>query len=608
MSSETTIAALLDVWPRLQRSPSLYWRLLDLLSDFARAKDEDARAIIANKILASARLLPQDVRDALRNALRGSQGATGSVRSERGEEANVAEPTGNVQGRLDQLLHPELVTRYTDIQFPAQVEVDKRFPLIVGLTRGAAPDSVSTQVVQVHSHQLIRVILTAPDLELLNGATQTLKVEPDRDSSPIVFYLRAKQPGTSSIQVDFWSEQNLLYSQKLSLESVARRVPEHLVKPPTQTLQLGDNHAPYPDLILRVSTLNNQLTYHLHFSDTRMLTIKDGPLGDDPRTSDPRTYRYNLMREIEGLRKRKDVDGNLLPPDEARKAIVRIGQRLYRDLFPEELRREYRQFRAQVQTLEIISDEPWIPWELIKPYDYDEPAFDDDFLCAQFDLARWVMPGFVPATQVAVQSLVCIAPTDSKLVAAQRERAYIQAIAKRLGGTDLTPDAADKPRVIGLLEGKAPVSLWHFACHGNYSDESPDNSPLILLGGKALHPNDLVGPVERRLRTDRPFVFLNACRAGGLGLSLTGLGGWAKVLVGDCRVGALIAPLWSVTDEPAEQFAEAFYGASQEVGSTFAQAARRARKAVREAAPHDPTWLAYSLYAHPNARLVWKAA
>jgi CHAT domain-containing protein len=120
-----------------------------------------------------------------------------------------------------------------------------------------------------------------------------------------------------------------------------------------------------------------------------------------------------------------------------------------------------------------------------------------------------------------------------------------------------------------------------------------------------IHCGPTVGPAQEHLRADRPLVFLNACRAGQSGLSLTGLGGWAKVLVQDCRVGALIAPLWSVNDAAAYTFAEAFYTATQQPGMTLAAALRQARQATRQAHPGDPTYLAYSLYAHPNARLVW---
>lgn len=148
------------------------------------------------------------------------------------------------------------------------------------------------------------------------------------------------------------------------------------------------------------------------------------------------------------------------------------------------------------------------------------------------------------------------------------------------------------------------IKLWHFACHGDFDTQAPNNSPLILQDRYFLRPNDLVGPAQTRLRTDRPLVFLNACRVGQGGLALTGLGGWAATLVGHCRVGALIAPLWSVHDGAARHFAEAFYTACRQAGMTLGEAVWQARVATRNAFPDDTTWLAYSLYAHPNARLV----
>lgn len=315
------------------------------------------------------------------------------------------------------------------------------------------------------------------------------------------------------------------------------------------------------------------------------------------------------MKEIEGLRRGRDVEGRPVSAEAVGAGLVRIGRRLYRELFPEALRREYVRFRKNVRTLELVSDEPWIPWELVKPYelkDFAGEEFEDDFLCAQFDFSRWVMPGTAPAAEIAVGSLACVAPADSGLAAAQLERASIQRLAQPNSVRDLSPVTPNRQNVLSLLEGADPVAVWHFACHGSYREDDADNSPLHLAGNSVLHPNDLVGPeVERRLSGDRPLVFLNACRAGSLGLSLTGLGGWASRLVGDCRVGALIAPLWEVTDAPAQRFAEVFYEQTRQPGCTLARAMRGARERVRQEQPHDPTWLAYSLYAHPNARLRW---
>lgn len=291
---------------------------------------------------------------------------------------------------------------------------------------------------------------------------------------------------------------------------------------------------------------------------------------------------------------------------EVMRELVKIGQRLYLDLFPPELRREYRRWRGQVRTLQIISDEPWIPWELIKPYDSipGQPTVDDDFLCLQYEFTRWFTPAEPPVQTFRISSLACPAPTDSALPAALAEQMLVRALAVPHHWTDYTPISSTKAAVEQLLNADQPIQLWHFACHGNFAREDPNHAPLLLQNNTALLPNDLVGPAQTRLQNDRPLVFLNACRVGSGGLSLTGLGGWARVLIGDCGVGALLAPMWTVDDQLAQQFATVFYTTLLAPSKTFAQAVLAARQAIRTAAPNNPLWLAYSVYAHPNARFM----
>ena len=87
------------------------------------------------------------------------------------------------------------------------------------------------------------------------------------------------------------------------------------------------------------------------------------------------------------------------------------------------------------------------------------------------------------------------------------------------------------------------------------------------------------------------------------------MGGWAKVLVQDCAVGGFIAPMWEVDDVQARRFAATFYDFLRRTpDGTLAQAVRQARLVLRELPEHDPTWLAYSLYAHPNAHRLLTAS
>ncbi|MGQ9710954.1 MAG: CHAT domain-containing protein, partial [Anaerolineae bacterium] len=615
MSIPTPIQALLALWPALPPTvgrdwPRLYWQLLDLLREFERAADEEARASVSIRLTRLLRDLPGGV-EALRRVGRGNLRLTrdGTLilpeETETSPEGSVTPDEAALTAQLEAILHPPTVTRYTDIYAPARAAVGERFPIIVGLTR-APTDGQEGAAIQAQLNQLIRVVLTPRGPELLGEGAKTLRVV-EGESEPVVFYLRAVQVGVQSVLIDFYSQSHLLTSitHSLTAEEAGALAPPS--KLPAQAVRLGDYRAPYPDLVLRVCTRDNRLTYTLHYPDTTERIIEGGRL-----RADPERYRYQIIREIENLSKGLDVDGSPLTdapgdaptPQDFFRRLARIGQRLYNELFNEPLRREYRErIRGRVQTLEIVSDEPWIPWELVKPYD---DGVDDDFLCLQYDFSRWVSDGEAPAAEIGVESLACIVPTDSGLAEAQVEGEFVRALAKEWGAQDLSPAEARRELVENLLEGEQPVNLWHFSCHGNYDTEMPGNSPLVLQGGRRLRPNDLVGPAQRRLRADRPLVFLNACRVGQGGLSLTGLGGWAAVLVGDCRVGALIAPLWSVGDAAARTFAQAFYQAVQEPGMTLAAAVRRARQETQEAHPGDPTYLAYSLYAHPNARLVLK--
>ena len=70
-----------------------------------------------------------------------------------------------------------------------------------------------------------------------------------------------------------------------------------------------------------------------------------------------------------------------------------------------------------------------------------------------------------------------------------------------------------------------------------------------------------------------------------------------------CGCGAFVGPLWAISDELACAFARTFYERLAH-GNTFGQAAKAARRRVREAMPFRPTWLAFTVYAHPNGRLV----
>jgi CHAT domain-containing protein len=119
--------------------------------------------------------------------------------------------------------------------------------------------------------------------------------------------------------------------------------------------------------------------------------------------------------------------------------------------------------------------------------------------------------------------------------------------------------------------------------------------PDYLTATDAKQNSRLTGPDG-----SRPVIVLNACQTGRSGYALTGIGGFADAYV-KRGAGAFVGGSWSVGDQPARTFTEAWYTALLG-GDNLAQATIRAREAARQAG--DATWLAYVVYGHPHARLL----
>jgi CHAT domain-containing protein len=158
-----------------------------------------------------------------------------------------------------------------------------------------------------------------------------------------------------------------------------------------------------------------------------------------------------------------------------------------------------------------------------------------------------------------------------------------------------------KASVMSALE-TGGYDWLHAAAHGDATNTG--TAPLWLEQSEALTPDEIVGPgIEDHIRACRPGFVLNACDLGVAGWSLTGMSGWANQLI---KVGAgmFLAPLWQVSDSVAAIFVKTFY---EELARSerIADAMRTARQRARDVRG-DPSWMAYVLYAHPNARVALK--
>jgi hypothetical protein len=318
---------------------------------------------------------------------------------------------------------------------------------------------------------------------------------------------------------------------------------------------------------------------------------------------DPQSFFIKRLERLSLLAADGDVDAG---PERVLREIAAMGEGLFELLMPTELQQIYwdeiKPLREQgvIKTLLITSDEPWIPWELVKPYQWDDVTDtekSDGFLAETLTLSRW-LAGRGPGAGLAVEQVTLVMP-DLDLAFVQEEKKFFDGLAVRRN-IQVTGPLQRRLEVTDLFRS-AGYQVLHFATHGSFNSADADQSQLSLQDGD-LAPGDLVGSDLSGIRRARPLVFLNACHSGQVALGLTGLGGWADKLFREAKVSAFVGTLWEVNDELAAEFAKHFYdGLAGDL--PLGAALKAARIHVQQLAPSNPTWLAYALYGDPNAQV-----
>ncbi|HHH42034.1 MAG TPA: CHAT domain-containing protein [Chloroflexi bacterium] len=502
---------------------------------------------------------------------------------------------------------PPRVVRYPDVACPERVGLGtRRFQVVVRL--GLAPAALSvaeSPPLDLESGQAVQLHLDAPDFIPLGPMTQETVVPPNAPSPPVVFDLQPQLPGVHPLTLTFYQNTAALGSVRWSVEVVEATVAEAERRIPSPSLSLGPSEP--PDRLLRIAFTPSP-TPALHFQLVEGETWH--PAWEQPIQADPARLAERLYQDLDLLRTRSDpVTGyRVLNPEDVLRRLKLLGQSLWRDLIPRQLKAHYAEHRKawRGHSLLLYTAEPHVPWELVWPY--GEGWEDEGPWAMTLDLARWLFPSEDgptngPPPWLPLTAFGCLAPTDSGLPSAQREADHLRQLLVRHHVRDASPPDTAWGTVVEWLE-QGHYDWVHVAAHGSFYPLDPNgHAALRLAGQQALTPAHLVGPLlEEHLARVRPVFVINACDAGRLGWAWTGMGGWAQRLV-TAGAGAFLAPMWAVSDDAAFTFATHFYEALLD-RVPLGTAVRQAREAVRAAHPGDPTYLAYSLYAHPNGR-VW---
>lgn len=532
----------------------------------------------------------------------------------------AASASRNLAAMADEPSAPAPLIRYTDITCPRRVWVaTPRFSVVVRLTRQRPEYSAALAELKLDPALPLRAWLEAPGFTLLNPAVQEITILPDADSPPIVFDVRPQQAGHATLTIDFLQGNDPVGTVTLPVEVTTYDVVEDGGERPQPRLWL-DAAAP-PDLVLHIATQSNPpaLVFTLIRDGGAWLrTFAPVPINMATPALAAELYRTiaSLVDSTEPTVKAVLGKRLQIPAADVDRRVRQLGQNLWRNLIPAELKALYAAERPRWQdaTLLLFSDEPYLPWELLWPYDDQGAWTDSGPWCETLLLTRWLRKDAQgngnerPPATLPCAALAVLAPTYSllgNLAGAQVEQDLLRGLLVQHNLQNVSPATPTWSAVVDLLEGGA-YDWLHAAAHGNFYAQSPDSdSALWLQQDQALTPDALVGPaIEGHLRRQRPAFFFNACQVGRQEWALTRIGGWANRLVSG-GASLFVGPLWEVSDSGALMFARAFYTALLD-GETVATATRRGRGAARAAG--DPTWAAYSVYAHPNARLAPKSA
>ena len=281
-----------------------------------------------------------------------------------------------------------------------------------------------------------------------------------------------------------------------------------------------------------------------------------------------------------------------------RARIEGFGERLW-ERAPAEFRAVYWALHDHYQrplTIQFVSDDPHLPWELMRPFRDGEVHPP---LALRHAVARWIgrWHGYM-RNRLSAGRMVTIAP---KYPSASARLSLAEATAAQLVasfGAQAIDGTVEALRSLLETPSGATVALLYFTGHGAFNAEAVAASAIKLQDG-----NMAVDEVARREVTlgerDGTLVFFNACEVGATASALGSVGGWADAFLSR-RFRAFIAPLWAIDEEDASLV-------TQELMTQIVTERAPIGAALRDLrAKHgdvSPTFYSYLLYGDVTARL-----
>ena len=498
-------------------------------------------------------------------------------------------------------------------EMPGEIMVNRQATLVVSVSREQLDYMVSVGTAETKTelepNELINIrVIARKGLAVSdeNGGFGEMKVPGKGLEEPLLFDIKA---GTETGEAELW----IVVRQKQ--ENVAKLVLKPMIIAagrPAVGLVKAEKRVTAPQ---NVPNSLNRLWIHeyrigeayfykfLFYSESLGINFSKDT---HPVDADRAAYVTSLYQKIE--------DAWVTSNKDQKKFTLQLrafGAQLFSDLMPDGLQKLLWDNRESLKSIQVISEEPFIPWELVHlkdPANAGMPA--ETWFLGEMGVIRWLdgagETGF-PPKEIRIRNgkVKYVIPDyphpHYELKQSVAEKSYL---ASKFGAQAVTPESG---AVCDLISSPGQFDLLHFACHGGADLTDINDSKLLMQGevvGDDYQLDDFTSSIvdtfaNLKSEDNTPMVVLNACQAGRVGYKLKGIGGFAKAFLFG-GAGAFIGSLWSVGDEPAREFTEALYDALDK-GDTLVEATKAARKAAKNG--NDATWLAYVVYGHPNLKI-----
>lgn len=454
----------------------------------------------------------------------------------------------------------------------------------------------------------ITVHLQCPALEI-EPASAVVTIRRNAASQPARFSVRLRAdaaPGPCMVMANFWHDTRFC-GAAVRLFHTGQASTDAAASTPAKGLVAVEPAAQAPDLTVHISRLEAEKLGPLPPKRAATATADDRPvylrwlvvtprfdglparLEEDIRLPrDPAAEASALFKEFAVLERGKHV-----------RPIEGFGSRLWQ-MAPPMFRAVYWALwdrHRRPLTIQFISDEPHLPWELMRP------ARDDDSelhppLALGHAVARWIkrfdgyMRNHLPGGRICTVAPKYGAGRALKRAQQESQRLVDEFQALKKEGT--------RDAVLGLLETAPPpepLAVLHFAGHGKFAPQVASHSAIKLEDGDLL-ASEVERPEVRLGRACRTLVFFNACEVGAAGAVFGEVGGWADAFLGR-QFGGFVAPLWSVDDEDAGTVAAELLEQIVRRHAPIGEALRQVRAAHGTT---SPTFYSYLYYGDVTAR------